>query len=57
MTSWPNDYKRNGKDEMRGHQERNMMMKKDDERMKTKWNDHEKLNEKTKTDINDEYQT
>ena len=37
-------------------QERNMMKKKDAERMKTVWNDDERKNEKSKTDINDEYQ-
>ena len=41
---------------MRGHQERNMMMKKDDERMETVQNDDANDNKKTKTDINDEYQ-
>ena len=37
-------------------QERNMMMKKEEERMKTVWNDDANENEKSKTDINDEYQ-
>ena len=37
-------------------QERNMMMKKDDERMETVQNDDANDNKKTKTDINDEYQ-
>ena len=37
-------------------QERNMMMKKDDERMETVKNDDANDNKKTKTDINDEYQ-
>ena len=41
---------------MRGHQERNMMMKKDDERMETVQNDDANDNKKTKTDIKDEYQ-
>ena len=41
---------------MRRHQERNMMMKKDDERMETVLNDDANENEKPETDINDEYQ-